>query len=77
MNAPKSSAAHATPPPRTQPPAPPATPTPMPCTHPRVQKVSHSDDADYVECLECREVFEASEFHDMDIEEKLGHEEEE
>jgi hypothetical protein len=40
-----------------------------PCKHPRVQIVSRDEDAEYVECLECREVFESSEFKDMTIEE--------
>jgi hypothetical protein len=47
-----------------------------PCRHPRVQVVSRDEDAEYVECLECREVFESSEFRDMDIEEKIPAEEE-
>ena len=41
-----------------------------PCTHPRVQIVAREDDAEFVECLECREIFEASEFKDMAIEER-------
>ena len=41
-----------------------------PCKHPRVQIVSRDDDAEFVECLECREVFESSELKDMSIEEK-------
>ena len=41
-----------------------------PCQHPRVQIVSRQDDCEFVECLECREVFEASEFKDMAIEER-------
>ncbi len=45
-----------------------------PCTHPKVQVVSRDDDAEYVECLECREVFESSEFQDMAIEEKIDKE---
>jgi hypothetical protein len=40
-----------------------------PCKHPRVQIVSREEDAEFVECLECREVFEASELKDMSIEE--------
>jgi len=39
------------------------------CKHPRVQVVSRDQDTEYVECLECREVFESSEFKDMAIEE--------
>ena len=42
----------------------------QPCRHPRVQIVSRDEDAEYVECLECREVFESSEFKDMAIEER-------
>jgi hypothetical protein len=46
------------------------------CRHPRVQIVSRDEDAEFVECLECREVFESSEFKDMDIEEKTTDDEE-
>ena len=42
-----------------------------PCTHPRVQIVAREEDSEFVECLECREIFEASEFKDMAIEDKL------
>ena len=43
------------------------------CKHPRVRIVSREEDAEFVECLDCGEVFESSEFKDMDIEEsKLG-----
>jgi hypothetical protein len=41
----------------------------QPCKHPRVQIVSRDEDSEFVECLECREVFESSEFRDMSIEE--------
>ena len=46
------------------------------CRHPRVQVVSRDEDAEFVECLECREIFESSEFRDMDIEAKIPTEEE-
>lgn len=46
----------------------------QPCKHPRVQIVSRDEDSEYVECLECREVFESSEFKDMSIEERAGDE---
>ena len=39
------------------------------CKHPRVQIVSRDEDAEYVECKECGEVFESSEFKDMALEE--------
>jgi hypothetical protein len=50
--------------------------TKPPCKHPRVQIVSRDEDADFVECLECREVFEASELKDMSIEEHLDEDQE-
>jgi hypothetical protein len=40
-----------------------------PCKHPRVQIVSRDEDEEFVECLECGEIFESSEFKDMSIEE--------
>jgi len=39
------------------------------CKHPRVQIVSRDEDAEFVECLECGEIFDSSEFKDMNIEE--------
>jgi hypothetical protein len=33
--------------------------------------VSRDEDAEFVECLECREVFESSELKDMSIEENV------
>ena len=45
-------------------------PIEQPCRHPRVQIVSRDEDFEFVECLECREIFESSEFKDMDIEER-------
>jgi Zn ribbon nucleic-acid-binding protein len=38
------------------------------CKHPRVQIVAREEDAEFVECMECGEIFEASEFKDMAIE---------
>jgi hypothetical protein len=38
------------------------------CKHPRVQIVACEEDAEFVECLECGEIFESSEFKDMVIE---------
>jgi len=40
------------------------------CKHPQVQIVSRDEDTEYVECKECGDVFESSEFRDMAIEEK-------
>ena len=42
------------------------------CKHPRVKVVAREDDAEFVEYLECGEVFEASEFKDMAIEESAA-----
>ncbi len=39
-----------------------------PCQHPRVRIVAREEDAEFVECLECGEIFESSEFKDMSIE---------
>jgi hypothetical protein len=43
----------------------------QPCKHPRVQIVSRDEDAEFVECLDCREIFESSELKDMSIEERV------
>ena len=50
-------------------------PAAQPCRHPRVQIVARDEDSEFVECLECREVFESSEFKDMAIEESTPDEE--
>jgi transcription initiation factor TFIIIB Brf1 subunit/transcription initiation factor TFIIB len=55
-----------------QPPQPLTHVTPEQCKHPRVQIVSRDEDSEYVECKECGDVFESSEFKDMAIEETKG-----
>ena len=40
------------------------------CKHPHVKVVSREEDTEFVECLECGDVFESSEFKDMEIEEQ-------
>jgi hypothetical protein len=45
------------------------------CKHPRVRIVSRHEDTEYVECLECGEVFDSEEFRDMEIEETAETEE--
>lgn len=54
-------------------------PEPIPmektCKHPRVRVVAREEDAEFVECQECGDVFESSEFKDMAIEENLRPEE--
>jgi hypothetical protein len=39
------------------------------CRHPSVRIVSRHEDTEYVECLECGDVFDSEEFRDMEIEE--------
>lgn len=46
----------------------------QPCKHLRVQIVSRDEDAEFVECKECGEIFESSEFRDMNIEERTREE---
>jgi hypothetical protein len=39
------------------------------CKHPQVRIVSRHEDSEFVECLECGEIFDYEEFRDMEIEE--------
>ncbi len=41
------------------------------CKHPKVRIVSRHEDTEFVECLECGEVFDSEEFNDMVIEETV------
>ncbi|MBV8205350.1 MAG: hypothetical protein JO041_01050 [Acidobacteria bacterium] len=50
----------------------PSSNAPAACKHPRVEIVARDADAEFVECKECGEVFEASEFKDMVIEDNLA-----
>lgn len=45
------------------------------CRHSRVRVVARDEDAEFVECQECGDVFESSEFKDMAIEENIKPEE--
>jgi len=45
--------------------------TKQPCKHPRVQVVSRDEESEFVECKECGEIFESSEFKDMNIEDGI------
>lgn len=38
------------------------------CKHPKVRVVSRHEETEFVECLECGEVFDSEEFRDMEIE---------
>jgi Zn ribbon nucleic-acid-binding protein len=44
------------------------------CKHPKVRIVAREDDVEYVECLDCGEVFDSNEFRDMAIEETTDQE---
>jgi hypothetical protein len=41
------------------------------CKHPKVRIVAREEDTEFVECQDCGEVFDAEEFRDMAIEEKV------
>jgi Zn ribbon nucleic-acid-binding protein len=45
--------------------------------HPRVRVLTREEDAEFVECLECGEVFDSHEFTDMAIEERTQQEDQE
>jgi hypothetical protein len=38
------------------------------CEHPKVRVVAREEDAEYMECIECGEVFDSAELEDMAIE---------
>jgi Zn ribbon nucleic-acid-binding protein len=46
------------------------------CKHPKVRVVAREDDVEFVECLDCGEVFDSNEFRDMQIEDTQDEEEE-
>ena len=48
-----------------------------PCKHPIVKIVSRDEDAEYVECQACGEIFDSAEFTDIAIEEETEDEGEE
>ena len=47
------------------------------CKHPIVKIVSRDEDAEFVECQACGEIFDSAEFTDIAIEEATDDEEEE
>jgi hypothetical protein len=47
------------------------------CKHPIVKIVSRDEDAEFVECQTCGEIFDSAEFTDIAIEEATDDEEEE
>lgn len=49
---------------------------PESCKHPAVRVVSRTEETEFVECVQCGEVFDSEEFEDMRIEETLAQNEE-
>ena len=47
------------------------------CKHPKVRVVAREEDVEYVECLDCGQVFDSNEYQDMAIEETVLKESEE
>jgi Zn ribbon nucleic-acid-binding protein len=47
------------------------------CKHPKVRVVAREEDVEYVECLDCGQVFDSNEYQDMAIEEEVLQESEE
>ena len=47
------------------------------CKHPKVRIVAREEDVEYVECLDCGQVFDSNEYEDMAIEEEALREPEE
>ena len=43
---------------------------PASCKHPQVRVVAREEDAEFVECQKCGEVFDSAEFSDIAIEEE-------
>jgi hypothetical protein len=43
---------------------------PTPCEHTRTQIIARRDGVDYVECLDCRQIFEAEDLDPLKVEEE-------
>ena len=43
-----------------------------PCNHPRVQVIAHDESGEFVECLDCKEIFESSELEESEPKEDLS-----
>ena len=42
---------------------------PTACEHTRTQMIARRDGVDYVECLDCRQIFEAEDLEEVKVEE--------
>jgi Zn ribbon nucleic-acid-binding protein len=40
------------------------------CDHPRTELIARRDGVDYVECLDCRQIFEAEDLEQENLEEE-------
>jgi hypothetical protein len=45
---------------------------PTNCEHARVNVISHDDNGQFVECLDCKEIFESSELEESEPKEDLS-----
>jgi hypothetical protein len=45
---------------------------PTKCDHARVNIISHDDNGQFVECLDCKEIFESSELEETEPKEDLS-----
>ena len=45
---------------------------PTKCEHTRVNVISHDDNGQFVECLDCKEIFESSELEESESKEDLS-----
>ena len=42
------------------------------CVHARVQVIAHDENGEFVECLDCKEIFETSELEETEPKEDLS-----
>ena len=43
-----------------------------PCKHSRTQVIAHDENGEFVECLDCKEIFESSELEESEPKEDLS-----
>ena len=43
-----------------------------PCAHARLQVIAHDETGEFVQCLDCREIFESSELDESERKEDLS-----
>lgn len=42
-----------------------------PCFHARTQVIAHDENGEFVECLDCKEIFETSELGESELKENI------